>query len=314
MKEKKDGKKRIKLNIKRGVKKSGRSAPKKKRLKYIAFLPSFITLMNGAFGFFAIIFASRSQTPEWSMFPVRNLSSLSLSGYMIILAMIADMLDGRIARLTRTTSSFGGQLDSLSDAISFGAAPAFMMIKLVESHLLHLEFIPPHFSILGGRVIFFSGVLFVLCAIVRLARFNVENEEDETAHMNFTGLPSPAAAGVVVSLVILHQRLFYIIADKASIAYQILEIASVFALPVITLLTGILMVSRISYPHLPNQLLRSKKSPAMLLAIFASAFLLIWNIQLVMAIGFSAFALFGIIRWIILSIFRKTPPPPDLAA
>ena len=102
------------------------SQRKGRRLKHIAFLPSFITLINGACGFIAILFASDSY--------------FAMAGYIILLAMVADVLDGRVARLTRTTSSFGGQLDSLSDAISFGVAPAFIMIKLVEYHLGQLGF------------------------------------------------------------------------------------------------------------------------------------------------------------------------------
>jgi len=283
-----------------------RHSRKKKRLKYITFLPSFITLLNGACGFMAIIFASRSM-PGWSLTFIRRsyMTSLSLAGFMVLLAMIADVLDGRIARLTRTTSSFGGQLDSLSDAISFGAAPAFLMAKVVESHLETLRLESVNFSILAGRLIFFSAILYAMCALVRLARFNVENEENEAAHMNFAGLPSPAAAGVVVSLVILHEQLVQRIADNASGMFQNFEILTITALPGITLLAGILMVSRIRYPHLANYLLRGKKSPAMLLAIFAAAFLVIWNIQLALVIGFCGFALFGIVRWIVTGIFRK---------
>ena len=283
---------------------------KKRRLKYIAVLPSFVTLMNGTCGFIAIVFASRSPAIGWSLSFIRRsyMSSLSLAGYVIILAMIADVLDGRVARLTRTTSSFGGQLDSLSDAISFGIAPAFLMIKLVESHLEHLRFETLQLSILVGRCIFFSAILYAMCAVVRLARFNVENEEDEAAHMNFSGLPSPAAAGVVVSLVIMHQQLLPRTAGQTSNMYNTFEILTVSVLPVITLLTGILMVSRIRYPHLTNQLLRRKKTPATLLAIFASGLLIVWNIQLAMVVGFCGFALFGVFRWIIVRFFKKAPP------
>ena len=277
---------------------------KKKRLKYIAFLPSFITLMNGALGFIAIVFASRSEEHKWDLFFMRNnsMTSFALAGYMIFLAMIADMLDGRVARLTRTTSSFGGQLDSLSDAVSFGIAPAFLMIKLVELYLDHLKFEQANFSMLIERLIFFSGIFYAMCAVLRLARFNVENEEDETAHMNFAGLPSPAAAGVVVSLVIFHQQ--YLSRSSA----EILGIITVSSLPLITFLTGILMVSRIRYPHLTNQLLRGKKTLPGLLAIFACVIFIVWNIQLAMVIGFCGFALFGVFRWLIGclgSIFKR---------
>jgi len=264
------------------------SSPRKgKRLKHIAFLPSFITLINGACGFIALLVASHGY--------------FALAGYIILGAMVADVLDGRVARLTRTTSSFGGQLDSLSDAISFGVAPGFIMIKLIEYHLECLGFADLDFSLLLGRIIVVSAVLYAMCAVVRLARFNVENEEDEAAHMNFAGLPSPAAAGVVVSLIIFHRQILPSITDEAS---RIFHISSIIAFPLITIFAGILMVSRIRYPHVANQLLRSKKSLAVLLLIFATGLLIVWNIQFALVLGFCGYALFGILRWIV-GLFRK---------
>jgi len=288
---------------------------KRRRLKYIAVLPSFITLMNGACGFIAIVFACRSAEVRWNVLFVRNMnmSSIALAGYMVFFAMIADMLDGRVARLTRTTSSFGGQLDSLSDAISFGVAPAFLMIKLVERHMDRLDFDHFRFSILIWRCIIFSAVFYAMCAIVRLARFNVENEENEAAHMNFAGLPSPAAAGVIVSLVIIHQQILPRMIARVPETAGTFDLISISVLPVITFLSGILMVSRIRYPHLANQLLRGKKSLAMLLVLFACGLFILWNLQLAMVVGFCGFALFGVFRWLILSIFKRPRrPPPEV--
>jgi len=287
---------------------------KKRRLKYIAVLPSFITLMNGALGFIAIILTSRSPEARWTLFFMRD-SSISyfvLAGYMIFLAMLADMLDGRVARLTRTTSSFGGQLDSLSDTVSFGIAPAFLMFRLVEFHLIGLKLEQFGFFLLVERAMFFSAILYAMCAIVRLARFNVENIEDESAHMTFSGLPSPAAAGVVVSLVIFQQGVLSRINLESRDVLRIFEIITVCALPVITLLSGFLMVSRIRYVHLPNQLFRRKKTLFGLIAIFACGLLIVWNIQFAMVVGFCGFALTGVIRWIFVSLFRKkvTAEPP----
>ena len=100
---------------------------RKQRVRYIALLPSLITILNGVFGFTAIALASKEVKPEagqWSCF--------AAAGYMVLVAMVADMLDGRLARMSQSTSSFGGQLDSLCDMVSFGVAPAFLMLKLVE--------------------------------------------------------------------------------------------------------------------------------------------------------------------------------------
>ena len=95
---------------------------RKQRLKYVTVLPSLITILNGICGFAAIILASRG--------------AFAMAGYMVLLAMIADMLDGRLARMNKSTSSFGGQLDSLCDIISFGVAPAFLMIEVLQQYKL----------------------------------------------------------------------------------------------------------------------------------------------------------------------------------
>ena len=280
---------------------------KKRRLKYIAILPSFITLLNGACGFIAIVFASRSQEFGFSfMGGNTTITSLALAGYMIFLAMIFDTLDGRVARLTRTTSSFGGQLDSLTDAISFGAAPAFLVVKMVEFQMEQLIFSSLHFPVLVSRFLLFSAILYVMCAVVRLARFNVENIDDEAAHMNFAGLPSPAAAGVLMSLVIFHQHYLTGINDVPAAASNF-EMITVAVFPFITLFTGILMVSRVRYPHLANQLLRGKKSLPVLLAIFATGLFMVWNIQITLLAGFCGYALSGVLRWAFLGIFKKRP-------
>ena len=106
------------------------------RLKYIAILPSLITLINGICGFAAIVFASRGYA-RLAFHDIES-SNFAWAGSMIIIAMIADTLDGRIARMSHTTSSFGGQLDSLCDMISFGVAPAFVMLKILKDQKANL--------------------------------------------------------------------------------------------------------------------------------------------------------------------------------
>ena len=197
----------------------------KQRLKSITVLPSLITLLNGLFGFTAVLFASKA--------------AFTQAGYMLLLAMIADMLDGRVARMSQSTSSFGGQLDSLCDIISFGVAPAFIMLKLLE---FELKLEPVFFtdSRFLQRFVWLAAAAYISCAAIRLARFNVENEQDESAHMSFIGLPTPASAGDIVSLVIFHQ--------KYQNAFPMLE-AILYVMPCIALGMAILMVSRIRYPH-----------------------------------------------------------------
>ncbi|MDR1931199.1 MAG: phosphatidylcholine/phosphatidylserine synthase [Spirochaetales bacterium] len=285
---------------------------KKMRLKYIAILPSLITLMNAICGFIAIVYASRGSSAEVLIFHLPGFTLFALSGYMIFLAMIADVMDGRVARLSKTTSSFGGQLDSLSDAISFGVAPAFLMMRVVGVYLERWEPSPGLGAVLN-QFVFLVAIVYVVCAVVRLARFNVENEEDESAHMNFSGLPSPAAAGVVVSLVIFQQDILPKLADHSVYLFTIIESATVWALPVVTLGAGLLMITRVRYAHVVNHYLRGKKSFSTFIVILFAGLLLVWYIQLAMVAGFCGFALSGLIRSAGAKMFRRKKAQSETA-
>jgi CDP-diacylglycerol--serine O-phosphatidyltransferase len=260
---------------------------RRQRLKYIAILPSLITILNGIFGFTAIIFASKGSgaIPADSKIPFFTFGSttyFAMSGYMIIVAMIADMLDGRLARRVKSTSSFGGQLDSLCDIISFGVAPAFLMLNVLENELASMGLSDERFL---QRFIWLSAAAYISCAAIRLARFNVENEEDESAHMSFMGLPTPAAAGVIVSLVIFHQE-------------TIPTLAIIYALPFFALGISILMVSRIRYPHILNQYLRGKKPFEYLIRVLLLLAFAWWNIQVAMVVIFCGFAANSFMKWL----------------
>ena len=104
---------------------------------------------------------------------------------MIFFAMIADMLDGRVARMSQATSSFGGQLDSLCDMVSFGIAPAFLMLKILENKLDLSSLNQTTFGTFLERFIWLAAAVYFSCAAIRLARFNVENEKEESEHISF---------------------------------------------------------------------------------------------------------------------------------
>jgi CDP-diacylglycerol--serine O-phosphatidyltransferase len=289
---------------------------KRRRLKYIAILPSLVTLMNGLCGFTAIIFASRGLDMMWrpNLLPKVNISFFALAGYMIFLGMVADVLDGHVARISKSTSSFGAQLDSLCDAISFGAAPAFLMLKLVEAYTPLFHFENVRYSMLFGRAVYLIAIIYVMCAIIRLARFNVETEQDDTAHLSFAGLPSPPAAGLIVSMVILQQDFLPKINELSVFSSFNFEVIAILVLPIVTLMAGLLMVTRIPYPHVMNRLLRGKKRFSTFLLIVFTLLFVIWNIQLAMAVGFTVFMLYGLIRWLVLPSKRnaqKAAPPAD---
>lgn len=270
---------------------------RKQRVKYITILPSLITILNGVFGFSAIVLASKEVQPDpgpWSCFAV--------AAYLVLMAMFADMLDGRLARMSQSTSSFGGQLDSLCDMISFGIAPAFLMLKLVESKL-ELTTV-----ICGGflhRFIWLAAIAYIACAAIRLARFNVENEENEAAHMSFMGLPSPGAAGVIVSLVIFHQQ------EVPTLN------ALVYALPFVTVGTAFLMVSQVRYPHVLNVYLTGKKPFGYLIRLlFLLGLAVFGNLQLALVLTFGSFAAGSFLKWpysAIVSRRTRGVPTTDLA-
>jgi CDP-diacylglycerol--serine O-phosphatidyltransferase len=272
---------------------------RRQRLKSITVLPSLITILNGVCGFAAIAFASKGATVGINHFSYYKLTLpyFAMAGYMILLAMIADVLDGRLARMSKSTSSFGGQLDSLCDIISFGVAPAFLMLKVLEYKLAGFAELNPAFVSFLQRFIWLVAAAYISCAAIRLARFNVENEEDESAHMSFMGLPSPAAAGVIVSLVIFHQETLPELSAKSAQAYLICENAIMYALPFLALGVAVLMVSRIRYPHVLNQYIKGKKPFAHLIRVLLGLGLIIWSRQAALVLIFCGFVASGFAKW-----------------
>ena len=285
---------------------------RKQRLKYITVLPSLITILNGVCGFAAIVFASKGAAAGINHFSYHKLQLpyFAMAGYMILLAMIADMLDGRLARMSRSTSSFGGQLDSLCDIISFGVAPAFLMLKVLEYKLVGFAELNPAIESFLQRFIWLAAAAYISCAAIRLARFNVENVEDESAHMSFIGLPTPAAAGVIVSLVIFHQETLLQFSAKNAQFYLICENAIIYAMPFLALGVAVLMVSRIRYPHILNQYIKGKKPFAHLIRALLFLGLIIWSRQAALVLIFCGFAASGFSKWLYYKVIRKRDLTP----
>jgi CDP-diacylglycerol---serine O-phosphatidyltransferase len=258
---------------------------RRQRVKYITVLPSLITILNGVFGFTAIVYAAKAPDAGSA-----RMSHFAIAGYMVLMAMFADMLDGRLARMSQSTSSFGGQLDSLCDLVSFGVAPAFLMLKLIESELA----LPGDLSnSILHRFVWLAAVVYISCAAIRLARFNVENDENEAAHMSFAGLPSPAAAGVLVSMVIFHEE---------ELPGMILP---VYALPFFALATGLLMVSRIRYPHIVNVYLRGKQPFDFLIRVLLFLGLVVCLKQTALFLIFAIYAGGSALKWLYFKVTKQ---------
>jgi CDP-diacylglycerol---serine O-phosphatidyltransferase len=231
----------------------------------VAVLPTLFTLANLVCGFFAIVVSARvdssatGETPQseaiGTINPIKAYRSLNkedpvhncmLAGWLIFLAMVFDALDGQVARLSKTTSDFGAQLDSLCDVVTFGVAPAFLLVKIC-----------PRFEFAHHEIVWVIAALYAACAAMRLARFNVETDEEDD-HGRFTGLPSPAAAAVIASFAIMFYMLRKV-TNTQTYAHP-LDNALQYALPLFAVLVAILMVSRIPYPHIVNQIFRDQHS------------------------------------------------------
>lgn len=273
--------------------------PKQQRLRRIAVLPVLMTLLNGVCGFTAINFAARGMEEPHRLLVIKpELTFFSAAAIMIFLGMIADALDGRLARMARSTSSFGGQLDSMSDMITFGVAPAILMLWVVEGSLADIRPATPVFGTIPGKLLWLTAVMYVCCAALRLARFNVENQPEESAHMDFKGLPSPAAAGVIASLVWLYSDIcrnleLDIGPQFAAVSSQII----IYALPPITVAVGLLMVSPIPYRHVVNHLIRGRRPFGDVVRLVLVVLLLYWALQLTLAIVFLIFSASGVTQW-----------------
>jgi CDP-diacylglycerol--serine O-phosphatidyltransferase len=234
-----------------------------RKIRTIAVLPTLFTLGNLICGFFSIVVASRVEAPVGTDLPTSQriqitsqlrfdkddpTHNIMLSGWLIFLAMVFDALDGHVARLSRTSSEFGAQLDSLCDVVTFGVAPGFLLVKMV-----------PEFAYLHPGAIWIIAAVFPACAAMRLARFNAETSEDDD-HLHFSGLPSPAAAASIAGFAILFYTTRIASQEEGKEWLADVDRFVQHALPFFSLLVAALMVSRIPYPHIVNQIFRGQRS------------------------------------------------------
>lgn len=201
---------------------NGRRLPK--RGMYV--LPSLFTCGNIAAGYYAIVESIRAVGGDYPRFDHAALA--------IVFAVLFDGLDGRIARLTNTSSSFGRELDSLADVITFGVAPSLL------AYLWGVrEVVPSHYPLIEARLRHFGVVicfLFLICGACRLARFNISinpqpRNPGRPGRKYFVGMPIPAGAGVIAAVVHF---------ESGSPIYNLWESAVWLAL---IAFTGFLMVS-----------------------------------------------------------------------
>jgi len=244
----------------------------------IQVLPNLSTLANAGCGLLAISKCIDALTLGQGH-PEVFYAKMETACALIFLGMIFDSLDGYVARLVKVSSDFGAQLDSFSDALTFGVAPAIMVKVLVEHE-------PGMASSFAGnaRLHFVAMVIFSLMAILRLVRFNLEPEEDGAKHEGFRGLPSPAAAGSVASTMWLYLLLrspslessegtptpfsrvlgWMKDVDWSPVLHWV-PLGLIVMLPVL----GLLMVSNVRYNHGISFLLRKGQFFALVFAVLA---------------------------------------------
>jgi CDP-diacylglycerol--serine O-phosphatidyltransferase len=186
--------------------------PAKPRRRGVYLLPNLLTTAALFAGFYAIVAAMNGQFEQASV--------------AVFIAMVLDGLDGRVARLTNTQSNFGAEYDSLSDMVSFGVAPALVM------YLWSLSSLAGH-GWQWGKLGWLGAFVYVAAAALRLARFNTKIGSTDKKY--FQGLPSPAAAAVVVGMV-------WAFFDQKISGQDVAPVALV-----LIVVTGLLMVSNISY-------------------------------------------------------------------
>lgn len=218
----------------------------------VYLLPSLFTLANLLFGFYAMVLALRGDFVHACL--------------AVVAAYVADGLDGRIARLTGTTSEFGVEFDSLADLVSFCVAPAMIL------HLRWLSDIP--------RIGWVCAFVFVACGAIRLARFNAYDTTTDTAYFN--GLPTPAASAGPISLIFLDAKIFPGETQAAIVA------------PWICILLAFLMVSNIRYPSFKNLKMERRVPVGLLIVIVFFLFIFVSKFYVAFASIFFIYLLSGL--------------------
>jgi len=261
-------------------------------VRYVAILPTLMTLGNAVCGLLALIYMLKRPDPDFVT-----------AAWLILAAMVFDGLDGYVARYTHTTSGFGAQLDSLCDAVTFGVVPAILALQLVSTEVKGLT--PFAHKSLAACVI-----IYACCALIRLARFNVESSKDES-HDHFAGLPSPGAGGLLAAATITWEAL-QAETEFASLARFLVT----YGIPSIAFLSAILMVSRVRYPHMINRVLRGFRPFTTLIEIVIVGLLIFVLHQTAIFVGFLVYVASGPALSVKRLLFPRskaqaTPEPQD---
>ena len=264
---------------------SADNGPRQPTVK-IYFLPNLMTAGNLVCGFMAltrIVEAKIDVNGQAGPGPGYYLDIKMALGF-ILLACIFDLLDGRLARMGGVESAFGREFDSLADLISFGAAPAFLVHRVV----LHDVFAK------RPEIGWFIASIYLICGALRLARFNCLAAMPGGGSKEFLGFPIPSAAGLVASV-----TLFLMWggekeeADFTSGVWKLI-------LPGLMLFLSVMMVSEVKYPSFKTLDLRARRTFTKLVVtvIFVGCLFVLWRylLPVVLPLMFTGFLLYGFVR------------------
>ena len=243
--------------------------PRRQRLQRgVIILPSAFTLGNLFFGIYAMVAVSRGDF-MWA-------------AWCIIIAGILDMLDGSVARFTRTGSAFGAELDSLVDAISFGVAPGYIMFELFFS---------------DAQWSWVLSFVYTTAGVVRLARFNIEQGGE--AKRFFHGLPSPSAGMLLAS--------FYPFSQTPFFAEYVGDLPWQQIMAVSMVLLGVLMVSHVPYSKVPKIGLRTPRGIFNTAVVLTALFLAVSLPEYYFFSSLLLYVVWALVKSVLLGLLDRLP-------
>ena len=262
---------------------------------------NLLTIGNGVCGFAALVELSKVVEPLSAELLESNTRHQMVAGYLVLLGMLFDAFDGKVARMVKGSTELGAQLDSLCDLVTFGVVPAFMIVQMN----------------LGGdprwvHMVWFLSLAYFLGALLRLARFNVENSPEEEAHLCFKGLPSPAAAGCVASLVIFQAYVLqarqaeFIWFRQLGVLEDMQELAGsiTYLMPFLAIFLGFTMVSsRLKFEHIGSRIFAAAHSWEFFVSLIFAAVLLAVVPEVFLPIAFVGYLIWTPVKFIFRLVF-----------
>lgn len=239
-----------------------------------------ITLGAAACGFGAIAVAARV---HGDMPYDEAQLLLQVSGWLIFAGWFLDGIDGRVARITNTTSRFGMELDSLSDLVCCGVAPAMLLLKMgpvAERPILHTAFL-------------LAAIVYFLCTLLRLARFNVDASGQTKKPDYFKGLPCPCAAGCIAAIAVSRFDVHRMLTSDRPEVYQpigVMLLLGAFGL-------SLLMVSNVRYPRVLTRFPRNGNWLAHLSELAGLIVAMVFLREIMIAAVFFGYVLFEPVSW-----------------